>query len=67
MGGSLNWGPLTWLNSGWKTFGWWPLRRGSYDQHLRAGVGSGFHVSFVLERVPGIDFVFFNYTPSLYV
>ena len=30
--GSLNWGPLTWLNAVSKTFGWWSLRRGSYDQ-----------------------------------
>ena len=30
--GSLNWGPLTWLNAVYKTFGWWSLRRGSYDQ-----------------------------------
>jgi len=29
--GSLNWGPLTWLNAVSKTFGAWPLRRGSYD------------------------------------
>ncbi|KAG6889282.1 hypothetical protein C0992_005758 [Termitomyces sp. T32_za158] len=28
---SLNWGPLTWLNAVAKTFGAWPLRRGSYD------------------------------------
>jgi hypothetical protein len=28
--GSLNWGPLTWLNAVSKTFGWWTLRRGSY-------------------------------------
>ena len=30
--GSLNWGPLTWLNAVSKTFGWWSLRRGGYDQ-----------------------------------
>ncbi|KAJ3510675.1 hypothetical protein NLJ89_g4537 [Agrocybe chaxingu] len=30
--GSLNWGPLTWLNGVSKTYGWWTLRRGSYDQ-----------------------------------
>ncbi|KAF8151651.1 GH16 beta-1,3-glucan recognition protein [Crassisporium funariophilum] len=30
--GSLNWGPLTWLNAVAKTYGWWSLRRGSYDQ-----------------------------------
>ncbi|KAF8962845.1 GH16 beta-1,3-glucan recognition protein [Flammula alnicola] len=30
--GSLNWGPLTWLNAVSKTFGWWFLRRGSWDQ-----------------------------------
>ncbi|KAG6890189.1 hypothetical protein C0995_010894 [Termitomyces sp. Mi166 len=28
---SLNWGPLTWLNAVAKTYGAWPLRRGSYD------------------------------------
>ncbi|KDR73049.1 hypothetical protein GALMADRAFT_1342774 [Galerina marginata CBS 339.88] len=38
--GSLNWGPLTWLNAVAKTFGAWSLRRGSYDQ--------GFH-DYVLE------------------
>lgn len=38
--GSLNWGPLTWLNAVSKTFGWWSLRRSSYDQ--------GFH-DYVLE------------------
>ncbi|PPQ88363.1 hypothetical protein CVT25_002109 [Psilocybe cyanescens] len=38
--GSLNWGPLTWLNAVAKTFGAWTLRRGSYDQ--------GFH-DYVLE------------------
>ncbi|KAH9475151.1 Beta-1,3-glucan-binding protein [Psilocybe cubensis] len=38
--GSLNWGPLTWLNAVSKTFGAWPLRRGTYDQ--------GFH-DYVLE------------------
>lgn len=30
--GSLNWGPVTWLNAVAKTFGAWPLRRGSYDK-----------------------------------
>ncbi|PPQ99378.1 hypothetical protein CVT24_009208 [Panaeolus cyanescens] len=30
--GSLNWGPLTWLNGVYKTTGWWRLRRGTYDQ-----------------------------------
>ncbi|KAA1470751.1 glycoside hydrolase family 16 protein [Dentipellis sp. KUC8613] len=30
--GSLNWGPLTWLNGVSKTFGWWNLRRSSYDK-----------------------------------
>ncbi|KAG7087304.1 hypothetical protein E1B28_013282 [Marasmius oreades] len=29
--GSLNWGPTTWLNAVAKTYGWWKLRRGSYD------------------------------------
>jgi len=30
--GSLNWGPLTWINAVSKTYGWWRLRRGSFDQ-----------------------------------
>lgn len=30
--GSLNWGPLTWLNGVAKTFGWWSERRSSYDK-----------------------------------
>jgi len=30
--GSLNWGPLVQLNSGWKTYGWRGMRRGSFDQ-----------------------------------
>ena len=34
--GSLNWGPLTWLNAVYKTFGWWSLRRGSYDQDFHS-------------------------------
>ncbi|KAF9530691.1 GH16 beta-1,3-glucan recognition protein [Crepidotus variabilis] len=38
--GSLNWGPLMWLNAVSKTYGWWTLRRGSYDQ--------GFH-TYALE------------------
>jgi len=29
--GSLNWGPLTWINAVSKTFGAWHLRRGSYS------------------------------------
>jgi hypothetical protein len=29
--GALNWGPMTWLNAVAKTYGAWPLRRGSYD------------------------------------
>jgi beta-glucanase (GH16 family) len=28
--GSLNWGPLSWLNAVYKTYGWWNKRRGSY-------------------------------------
>ncbi|KAH9979495.1 glycoside hydrolase family 16 protein [Lactifluus volemus] len=28
--GSLNWGPLTWLNAVSKTFGWWTMRRSTY-------------------------------------
>ena len=34
--GSLNWGPLSWLNAVYKTFGWWSLRRGSYDQDFHS-------------------------------
>ncbi|KAI4521060.1 concanavalin A-like lectin/glucanase [Schizophyllum commune Loenen D] len=30
--GSLNWGPLTWLSSVYKTYGWWTRRLGTYDQ-----------------------------------
>lgn len=30
--GSLNWGPLTWLNAVSKTYGWRVMHRGSYDQ-----------------------------------
>ncbi|KAF8468735.1 glycoside hydrolase family 16 protein [Russula ochroleuca] len=28
--GSLNWGPLTWLNAVSKTYGWWTVRRSTY-------------------------------------
>ena len=28
--GSLNWGPITWLNGVWKTYGWWSQRRALY-------------------------------------
>ncbi|KIK65210.1 glycoside hydrolase family 16 protein [Collybiopsis luxurians FD-317 M1] len=38
--GSLNWGPVTWLNEVWRTYGWWQLKRGSYD--------TGFH-TYALE------------------
>lgn len=30
--GSLNWGPLTWLNAVSKTYGWWAERRSNYNQ-----------------------------------
>jgi hypothetical protein len=30
--GSLNWGPTTLLNAVYKTYGWWTMRRNSYDQ-----------------------------------
>lgn len=30
--GSLNWGPLTWLNAVAKTYGWWTERRSSYNE-----------------------------------
>ena len=45
----MNWGPLTWLNAVYKTFGWWSLRRGSYDQD--------FH-SYVLEWDQDFMYVF---------
>ncbi|KAF9231780.1 glycoside hydrolase family 16 protein [Melanogaster broomeanus] len=38
--GSLNWGPLTFLNAVYKTFGWWTQRRTDY--------GEGFH-TYALE------------------
>ncbi|KZV75015.1 glycoside hydrolase family 16 protein [Peniophora sp. CONT] len=36
--GSLNWGPISWLNEVSKTYGWWNQRRGSYadDFHTYA-------------------------------
>ena len=34
----MNWGPLTWLNAVYKTFGWWSLRRGTYDQNFHSYV-----------------------------
>ncbi|KAF6752646.1 concanavalin A-like lectin/glucanase domain-containing protein [Ephemerocybe angulata] len=30
--GSLNWGPNGALNAAYKTYGWWSMRRGSYDE-----------------------------------
>jgi hypothetical protein len=30
--GSLNWGPSSFLNAVSKTYGWWNMRRASYDQ-----------------------------------
>ncbi|KAH7918271.1 glycoside hydrolase family 16 protein [Leucogyrophana mollusca] len=41
--GSLNWGPLSFLNAVFKTFGWWTQRRSDYAQ--------GFH-TYVLEWTP---------------
>ncbi|KAK7047619.1 hypothetical protein VNI00_006387 [Paramarasmius palmivorus] len=29
--GSLNWGPTTWLNAVSKTYGWWKMKRGSWN------------------------------------
>lgn len=29
---SLNWGPLTWLNEGFRTYGFWSARRSTYNQ-----------------------------------
>jgi hypothetical protein len=54
--GSLNWGPLSWLNAVYKTFGWWSLRRGSYDQD--------FH-SYVLEWDQ--DFMYVSLLPGCVV
>ena len=36
--GSLNWGPLSWLNAVYKTYGWWSVRRSTYadDFHTYA-------------------------------
>lgn len=50
--GSLNWGPLTWLNAVYKTFGWWSIRRGSYDE--------AFH-TYVLEWDKDFMYVFFSF------
>ncbi|CDO70155.1 Glycoside Hydrolase Family 16 protein [Trametes cinnabarina] len=41
--GSLNWGPLTWLNGVSKTFGWWTNRRKTY--------ADGFH-TYAFEWTP---------------
>jgi len=41
--GSLNWGPFSWLNRVYKTYGFWSERRSSYDQ--------GFH-TYSLEWSP---------------
>ncbi|KAF8129016.1 glycoside hydrolase family 16 protein [Boletus edulis] len=41
--GSLNWGPLSFLNAYYKTFGWWTQRRTDY--------GETFH-TYVLEWTP---------------
>ncbi|KAI9457220.1 glycoside hydrolase family 16 protein [Lactarius psammicola] len=38
--GSLNWGPLSWLNAVYKTYGWWTMRRSTY--------ADGFH-TYALE------------------
>jgi hypothetical protein len=32
--GSLNWGPLTWLNAVSKTYGWWTMRRATYADNF---------------------------------
>ncbi|KAH9958464.1 glycoside hydrolase family 16 protein [Russula dissimulans] len=32
--GSLNWGPLTWLNAVSKTYGWWSVRRSTYADNF---------------------------------
>lgn len=45
--GSLNWGPLTWINEVAKTYGWWTQRRQSY--------ADGFH-TYALEWSP--DFLY---------
>lgn len=35
---SLNWGPLTWLNEVFRTFGWWQSRRRTFDQEIHTYV-----------------------------
>ncbi|KAF9264998.1 glycoside hydrolase family 16 protein [Marasmius fiardii PR-910] len=52
--GSLNWGPTLWLNAVAKTYGWWKMRRGSYD--------SDFH-TYTLEWTPKFMQVFFFFFP----
>lgn len=41
--GSLNWGPLTWINEVYRTYGTWSNRRAGYDE--------GFH-TYALEWDP---------------
>ncbi|KZT30231.1 glycoside hydrolase family 16 protein [Neolentinus lepideus HHB14362 ss-1] len=53
--GSLNWGPLTWINEVWRTTGWWTERRSSFaddfhtyavewdDKFIRAYVDTRLH------------------------
>ena len=36
--GSLNWGPLTWLNENFRTFGWWQARRRTFNQDFHTYV-----------------------------
>ena len=35
---SLNWGPLTWLNEVFRTFGWWQSRRGTFNDDFHTYV-----------------------------
>lgn len=47
--GSLNWGPTTFLNAVYKTYGWWFERRQSFDQ--------GFH-EYTLEWTPDFMWIY---------
>ncbi|KAF8225474.1 concanavalin A-like lectin/glucanase [Tricholoma matsutake] len=67
--GSLNWGPLTWINAVSKTFGSWHLRRGSYasdfhtyvlewtEDFIRISVDTRLHYMLMLK----IDRSFWNF------
>lgn len=36
--GTLNWGPLSFLNAFYKTFGWWTQRRTDYGEQFHTYV-----------------------------